>query len=71
MLDAVEGVGGKRGMRAALGYSWAQLLGEAATTSGKDHELDWLAVLLPAQAEVSWERSCGFDRVGVTLAWGI
>jgi hypothetical protein len=73
MLDAVEGVGGKRGMRAALGVNWAQHMGQIAAASGKDKDsdLDWVVLILPDQAEVSWERSCGFDRVGLTLGWGI
>jgi len=71
MLDAVEGVGGGRGKRASLGVNWAQQMGEAAARTGRGNGWNWTAVLLPQQLEVTWERSCGSDRYGVTLSYGI
>lgn len=74
MLDAVEGVEGTRGMRAAIGANWAQPLMRAVANGNgrKDDDLSSLMLLLvPEQAELSWERSCGSERVGVTLSYGI
>jgi hypothetical protein len=74
MLDAVEGVEGTRGVRAAIGASWVQPLMRAVASGDgrKDDGLSRLMLLLvPHQAELSWERSCGSERVGVTLGYGI
>jgi hypothetical protein len=74
MLDAVEGVEGTRGMRAAVGINWVQPLMRAAANGDgtKDVDLSRLMLLLvPHQAELSWERSCGSERVGLTLSYGL
>ena len=72
MLDAVDGVEGTRDMRAALGFNWAQQSGRAARNDGSENgEWNWVILLLPQQAELSWERSCGSERIGVTFAYGI
>lgn len=74
MLDAVDGVEGTRGMRAAIGANWAQpqMRAVANTDGRKDSDLSGLLLLLvPNQAELTWERSCGSERIGVTLSYGI
>lgn len=70
MLDPIAGVGGTNGVRATLGFNWAdRQLGH--DSSGDRHEFGWLMVFVPQQVEVGWERSAGSDRGGVTLGWGI
>lgn len=73
MLDPIEGVQGTRGMRASLGASWADRAGRAAVASGhgEDDRYDWMILLAPQQLEITFERSAGSDRYGVTMSWGI
>ena len=73
MLDAVHGVEGTTGMRATIGFNWADRIfsGSHEHHGGKDIDLGWLAVFAPQQIEIGWERSAGSDRGGVTLGWGI
>jgi hypothetical protein len=67
MLDAVEGVGGNRGMRATIGATWAD---RVFRDRGENSGLDWLLLFAPQQVEAGWLRSAGSDRYGVTLSWG-
>ena len=67
MLDAVEGVGGNRGMRATIGATWAD---RVFRDRGEESGLDWLLLFAPQQVEAGWLRSAGSDRFGVTLSWG-
>lgn len=75
MLDPIAGVGGDRGLRASLGASWADAMGRAVDRDmrrgDKEGAYSWLMFLAPQQAELSWMRSAGSDRVGVTLSYGI
>lgn len=73
MLDAVDGVGGTRGMRASVGFNYADKMIEWALPENgeRDTAMNLLLLLAPQQVEVTWERSCGSDRTGVTLSWGI
>jgi len=67
MLDAVEGVGGDRGMRATIGATWAD---RVFRDRGENSGIDWLLLFAPQQVEAGWLRSAGSDRFGVTLSWG-
>jgi len=67
MLDAVEGVGGNRGMRATIGATWAD---RVFRDRGENSGIDWLLLFAPQQVEAGWLRSAGSDRYGITLSWG-
>lgn len=67
MLDAVEGVGGNRGMRATIGATWAD---RVFRDRGENTGIDWLLLFAPQQVEAGWLRSAGSDRFGATLSWG-
>lgn len=77
MIDAVEGVGGTRGMRASLGLSWADAAGRLAaeetydSSRNRTESWNWAILFLPQQIELGWERSAGSDRIGLTLSYGI
>ncbi|MBA3397032.1 MAG: hypothetical protein H0T89_30665 [Deltaproteobacteria bacterium] len=73
MLDAIEGVGGTRGMRASIGGNWADRQGRAAVSdlSNEEDAADWLIMLAPQQVEITFERSGGSDRYGVTISYGL
>ena len=74
-LDAVPGVSdsNQRGYRAAIGAVWIDAIVKSASEQhyGRDHEFDFLTVLLPSQAELAWERDAGSDRYGVMFGWGL
>jgi hypothetical protein len=46
-------------------------MGEVAASTTRSKGGNWLVLLVPQQLEVTWERSCGSDRYGVTLSYGI
>lgn len=72
MLDAIDGVGGTRGMRASLGGNWADRQGRAAIRDDNEKDsLNWMIMLAPQQVEITFERSGGSDRYGVTFSYGL
>jgi hypothetical protein len=74
-LDAVPGVSdsNQRGYRAAIGATWIDTLVTTVSEQhhGRDHEFDFLTILLPSQAELAWERDAGSDRYGLMVGWGL
>lgn len=58
--------GSRYGMRVALGASWFSSLVHANYKSW-----DVLAVLVPGQGELVWQRDLAGDRFGVFAGWGL
>lgn len=69
MLDAVDGVVGGGGLRLSVGVTWADQWFQEAFRDDVN-EWSWVAVFMPVLAEVTFERSAGFDRGGVSFGWG-
>ncbi|MBX3155787.1 MAG: hypothetical protein KF773_07300 [Deltaproteobacteria bacterium] len=74
-LDAIPGVGGREGIRAALGINFADRIGVVmmggTTRSRRRDKAEWYIAMVPQQVELAWERSAGSDRVGAAIGWGI
>ena len=70
MLDPIDGVGGTRGLRAAIGANWADAMWRIAGQDRSKNSGDFVLYFMPTQAELAWVRSGGSDRFGATLAWG-
>jgi hypothetical protein len=62
----VAGVHGGRGLRLAIGVTYADQWGKAF----HGNEAAWLILFLPQSFEVIWERSGGKERTGVSFGWG-
>jgi hypothetical protein len=76
-LDAIPGVGGREGIRAAVGINFADRIGivmvEGTASSRRrgKHGGEWYIAMVPQQIEFAWERSAGSDRMGASFGWGI
>jgi hypothetical protein len=70
MIDAVPGVGGDHGERAAFGINFARAIVHGSRCETKSDCDGIFYLLLPHQAEFVREDDGGSTRYGVTLSWG-
>jgi hypothetical protein len=75
-IDTIPGVGGREGIRAAIGINFADRVGvllvhDVSHPRRGRKSSGMMVAILPQQVELAWERSAGSDRAGAAFAWGI